>query len=123
MHTNRFSETVRPLPVVAASFSSPKPEDELEIDLKSGKERVCYSSLTSSNSKQLSPEKKNYFRETFRYEEEEEINSLTNLFLPSLTSASYKKYNRKVSNSKNIAVEKNIFPACEFVVKPCSHLE
>ena len=41
-------------------------------------------------------------RETYRYEEEDEINSLSNLFLPSLTSASYKKYARKAQNSHNM---------------------
>lgn len=48
-------------------------------------------------------------RDTFRYEEEEEINSLTNLFLPSLTSASYKKYSRKTSNPRNMVhIGKNL---------------
>lgn len=58
--------------------------------------------MTNSESKNFSADKKMAMRETFRYEEEEEVNSLTNLFLPSLTSASYKKYNRKTQNSRNM---------------------
>ena len=62
------------------------------------RERVCFSSLTGTNrhfSETQTAKKINSFRETFRYEEEDEINSLSNLFLPSLKSASYKKYSRK----------------------------
>ena len=56
-------------------------------------------------------------RETFRYDEEEDVSSLTNLFLPSLTQASYKKYNRKSSSPKNMVHIGNTFLENAIVLK------
>ena len=40
------------------------------------------------------------FKEMGRYYEMEEMEGLSNLFLPSLTSASYKRYGKKIMNPK-----------------------